>query len=304
MEPQRRWWRELPEGKRISALGFGCSSLWAKPGFAAADAAHILDTLWAEEVNHFDTGPSYGAGLGERRLGAWLEGKPRDEVVVATKVGTNLIDGAIVRSFEPDAMEASLRGSLERLGLERVDILYLHGPAVADLTPEVFAWFDRLKHDGRIGLSGVNSFDNGVLEAVAASPIDAVMLQYNAGDFRNARALEPLAAAGKVMLSGTALDRASFDLSRFVPKNGARAWYLARMLRRDPLFVFNGLALRRRLAATGKPPAEAALQFVAGHPLIVSSVFGTSSAEHARDNARAGHGFLDNEQWTRLASCA
>ena len=70
MEPQRRWWRSLPDGKRISALGFGCSSLWARPRFAEEDAAAILDTLWTEEVNHFDTGPSYGNGLGERRLGA------------------------------------------------------------------------------------------------------------------------------------------------------------------------------------------------------------------------------------------
>ena len=304
MQPQRRWWRALPDGKRISALGFGCSSLWAKPHFADEGAARILDTLWAEEVNHFDTGPSYGEGLGERRLGAWLEGKPRDDKVIATKVGTNLIDGAIVRSFAPEALEASFRGSLERLGLERVDILYLHGPAIEDLDPAVFALFDRLKREGRIGLSGVNSFDNPVLEATAATPIDAVMLQYNAGDFRNRAALEKLAAAGKIVMSGTALGRAQFDLSRFVPSNRDRAWYLARMLRHDPLFVLKGLRVRRRLLATGKPPAEAAIQFAAGHPLIVSNLFGTSSAEHARANARAGHGFLDNEQWTRLATCA
>ena len=304
MEPQRRWWRSLPDGKRISALGFGCSSLWARPSFAEADAAAILDTLWAGEVNHFDTGPSYGAGLGERRLGAWLRDKPLSEIAVATKVGTNLIDGAIVRSFEPDAMETSFHDSLARLGIERVDVLYLHGPTVEDLTPAVFALFDRLKRDGRIGLSGVNSFDSRVLEAAAATPLDVAMLQYNAGDFRNERAMEKLAAAGKAVMSGTALARARFDPSRFITRTRAQAWYLARMLRHDPLFAFKGLRLRRRLAATGKPPAEAALQFAAGHPLILSNLFGTASVEHARANARAGHGFLDNEQWTRLARCA
>lgn len=304
MKPQRRWWRELPDGKRISALGFGCSSLWAKPHFADEDAGRILDTLWAEEVNHFDTGPSYGEGLGERRLGAWLKGKPLDDKVIATKVGTNLIDGAIVRGFDPEIMEASFRGSLERLGIERVDVLYLHGPAIADLTPAVLAFFDRLKREERIGFSGVNSFDNAVLEAAAATPLDMAMLQYNVGDFRNERALEKLAAAGKAVMSGTVLGRAQFDLSRFIPKNRGQAWYLARMLRQDPLFALKGLKLRRRLLATGKPPAEAAIQFAAGHPLILSNLFGTSSAKHARANARAGHGFLDNEQWTRLATCA
>ena len=304
MTPARDWWRALPGGKRISALGFGCSSLWAKPQFSDAEAARILDVLWAEEVNHFDTGPSYGEGTGERRLGAWLKDKPLDDKVIATKVGTNLIDGAVVSSFDPRAMEASFRGSLDRLGLERVDVLYLHGPSVADLNPAVFAFFDGLKRDGLIGFSAVNSFNNTVLEATAASPLDMVMLQYNVGDFRNAKAVDTLAAAGKTVMSGTALGRAQFDLSRFVPRNRGQAWYLARMLRHDPLFVLRGLTLRGRLAATGKPPAEAAIQFVTGHPSLLSNLFGTSSADHARANARAGHGFLDKEEWTRLAACA
>ena len=304
MEPQRRWWRSLPDGKRISALGFGCSSLWAMPGFAEEDAAAILATLWAEEVNHFDAGSRYGVGLGERRPGAWLTDKPLSEIVVTTKVGTNLIDGAMVRSFEPEAMEKSFHGSLARLGVERVDVLYVHGPAEEDLTPAVFALFERFKRDGLIGFSRVNSFDSRVLEAAAAAPLDVAMLQYNAGDFRNQRAIERLAGAGKVVMSGTAFGRARFELSRFVPRNRARAWYLARMLRHDPLFAFKGMKLRRRLAATGKPPAEAAIQFATGHPLILSNLFGTSSLDHARANARAGHGFLDNEQWTRLARCA
>jgi D-threo-aldose 1-dehydrogenase len=300
----RHWMRVLPCGKTISALGFGCSSLWAKPDFEDNRAAEILDVLFAEGVNHFDAGPSYGAGLGERRLGRWLAGKPLEQLIVTTKIGTNLIDGRIERSFDPDQLRRSFEGSLERLGLDRVDILYLHGPAVSDINTAVLDLLGRFKADGKVGLTGVNSFDNAVLFKTAQSPVDAAMLQFNFADFRNCEAMAALHRAGKLVFSGTALARAQFALSGFIPTSRARLWYLLRMLRHDPLFALKGRARLAQLRDTGKPLAEAALQFLTGHPMIVSSLFGTSSINHARVNARAGHGHLTNQQWTTLADYA
>ncbi|PKB25050.1 D-threo-aldose 1-dehydrogenase [Novosphingobium kunmingense] len=300
----RGWIRHLPCGKPISALGFGCSSLWAKPGFEEALAAEILDVLAAEGVNHFDTGPSYGAGLGESRLGRWLSGRDAADFVITTKVGTNLIDGRIVRGFDPVLLESSFAASLARLGLDRVDVLYLHGPARIDLNPGVFAWFERQKAAGRIGLSGINSFDNAVLAAAADTPVDVIMLQHNVADFRNAAAMERLVAAGKTVMSGTALARGRFDTSSFRPTSRSGLWYLLRALRDDPWFAFKAKALAKRLESTGKPAPEAALQYLTGHPLVLSSLFGTSRPDHARANARAGHGQLSNPRWTALAGCA
>ncbi|MCW1381419.1 aldo/keto reductase [Novosphingobium sp. KCTC 2891] len=301
---ERPWLRTLPNGKPISALGFGCSSLWAKSSFPDARAAEILDTLLAEGVNHFDTGPSYGEGLGETRLGRWLVGKPLDQLVITTKVGTNLVDGRIERGFTPDLIARSLDGSFARLGIDKVDVLYLHGPAVEDLGTPVFDFFERLKADGRITYAGVNSFDNPVLMKTAQSPIDIAMLQYNVADFRNRAAMIALHEAGKVVMSGTALARARFSPASFLPTSPGKLWYLLRMMRQEPLFPVTGLRLARRLRETGKEPAEAALQFLTGQPMILSSLFGTSSVEHAGENARAGHGQLSNRQWTRLADYA
>jgi aryl-alcohol dehydrogenase-like predicted oxidoreductase len=301
--PSGDWMRHLPNGKAISALGFGCSSVWAKPGYDEVEAQALLTALVEEGVNHFDTGPSYGEGTGETRLGRFLAGRGgAGDLVVSTKVGTNLVDGRVTRGFDRDLIERSFAGSLERLGVGHVDILYLHGPMLEDLVDgaPVFDFFAAQKAAGRITYSGVNSFVPEVLERVAATPIDGAMLQYNAGDFRNARALSVLTDAGKFVTSATVLSRAKFDLRTFLPRDRASLWYLLRMLRKEPDFIWSGLRLRRRLRATGLEPTEAAIRFVTSHPLILSSLFGTSKIAHARANARAGHGTLDPAKRARL----
>lgn len=282
------WERRLPNGKPISALGFGCSSIWAKPSFDADDAHRILEAALAEGINHFDTSPSYGPATGETRLGDFLRDKDSADLVISTKVGTNLIDARIVRSFDPEVMRHSFQGSLERLGTDRVDILYLHGPGVADLEQPVFDFFEALKREGRITYSGVNSFDPAVLDRVTVTPIDAVMLQYNVADHSLAPQLKRLAAAGKIVISGTAVARAKFDLRTFIPRDRTSLWYLARMVRKEPMFWLSALALARRLCAIDRDPYAAAIRFVTAEPLIVSNLFGSSRLENVVANARAG----------------
>lgn len=298
----RDWLRALPNGKLVSALGFGCSSIWAKPFFSEDLASRILAAAVEEGINHFDTGASYAVGNGERRLGHFLKDRDPTRFVLATKVGTNNLDGQIVRGFSVDLMQRSFDQSMARLGLEYVDILYLHGPTPDALNDDVFRFFERLKAEGRIGYSGVNSFDLPVLDAVVDTPIDAVMLQYNVSDLSAAKAIDRLDAGGKLVMSGTALGRAKFTPGAFWPRDRAHLWYLLRILRHEPSALWRGPLLRRRLKATGKPPATAAIQFVIDHPKIVSNLFGTSSLDHMLKNARAGHGHLGAEQWARLAS--
>ncbi len=292
------WWRELPDGKRISPLGFGCSSLWAKPDFPEDLADEILRTLAEGGVNCFDTAPLYGAGTGERRLARFLKGQDPAQFVISTKVGHNLIDGRIIRSFDPEVMERSLRQSLDRLGLARVDLLFLHGPSLDNLDRSVIDWLEAKKQAGLIGWSGVNSFDNAVLESVANLPIDAVMLQYSAADFRNSRAMDRLIDAGKLVFSGTALGRASFDLKRFLPVDRARMWYLLRMLRHNPSALLKAGRLRRALREFDPDPYAAALRFMASHPHVLTSLFGTSSLDHAKANLANARKPIERDKWT------
>jgi aryl-alcohol dehydrogenase-like predicted oxidoreductase len=295
---ERDWLRPLPNGKSISALGFGCSSVWSQHHFPEADALAMLDAALAEGINHLDTSPSYADG--ERRLGLFLRRQQASRLVLSTKVGSNVVDGRPIRSFEPAVMRASFEQSLQRLGVEHVDILYLHGPAVADLNNATFAFFETLKLEGRITWSGVNSFDGRVLDTVVTTPIDAVMLQFNVTDLSATGSMERLRRAGKIIISGTALGRAVYLPSAFLPRDRASLWYLLRLLRKNPRQLLAGARTGRALAATGKPPTQAAIQFVTSHPDIVSNLFGTSRLPHLIANARAGHGTLDEADRLRL----
>lgn len=294
------WLRKLPNGKAISALGFGCAGIWSKPYFDDAVAREMLADAFARGVNHFDTSPSYGMTHGERRLGTLVAGHDRDRLVISTKLGSNVFDGKLVRSFDEDAMKRSFDESAARLGTDWFDILYLHRPSVADLNGRVFDHLERLKADGRITYSGVNAFDGAVLERVIDSPVDVVMLQYNADDQHCWRLVDRLHAAGKTVMSGTALVRGKFDPRTFLPRDRASLFYLARMARWRPFFLWEGYRLRRRLASVPQPLAATSIQFALGHPRILSTFFSTRNPLHLADNIDAGHRALTDGQWRQL----
>lgn len=294
------WVRVLPNEKPISALGFGCAGVWSKPYFDNALAVKMLIDAFDRGVNHFDTSPSYGLTHGEHRLGALLRERDRNQMVISTKLGSNVFDGELVRSFTTDAMQRSLDESLARLGTDWLDILYLHGPAEEDLNDRVFQHFEALKSAGKITYSGVNSFDNAVLERVVDSPIDVVMLQYNAEDQRCWKLIDRLHAAGKVVMSGTALVRGKFNPWTFLPRDRASLFYFARMARWEPLFLWEGYRLRKRLGAVPQPLAATSIQFALGHPKILSTFFSTRNPGHLVENIAAGKRALTDDQWRVL----
>ena len=139
--------RTTRRGIPLTELGFGTAPLAGLfTPVSDEQAAATVDAAWEAGFRYFDTAPHYGLGLAERRLGAALAGRPRDEVVVSTKVGRLLVPNpggedrlddngyavpASVRrrfDFSRDGVLRSLEESLGRLGLDRVDIVYLHDP--------------------------------------------------------------------------------------------------------------------------------------------------------------------------------
>ena len=131
---------------RLTELSLGCAQLGnLYRAITDEQARATVDTAWEEGIRYFDTAPHYGLGLSERRLGWALAGRPRSEYVVSTKVGRRLeplsragqrddegFDVAAthrrVWDFSRDGVLASMEESLERLGLDTVDIVYLHDP--------------------------------------------------------------------------------------------------------------------------------------------------------------------------------
>ena len=137
----------LRTGTLLTRLGYGAAQL-GNLNQAISDevATDAVDAAWNAGIRYFDTAPHYGLGLSERRLGAALAARPRQDYVLSTKVGRDLVptpERAHLRDehgfdvpathtrgwdFSADGVRRSLAGSLERLGVDRVDIVYLHDP--------------------------------------------------------------------------------------------------------------------------------------------------------------------------------
>ena len=178
-------------GIRVTRLGFGGAGLGnLYREVPERTVAETLDRAWEQGIRYFDTAPYYGFGLSEARLGAYLRGRDRNSFVLSTKAGRLLAPANHIKSaaercgfcspmpFEPvldysqDGVLRSFEASLERLGLERIDLLLLHD--IGELThgadhPAVFAEamdggyraMERLRGEGlvrAIGL-GVNEWE-------------------------------------------------------------------------------------------------------------------------------------------------
>lgn len=173
---------------RLDRLGFGAASLGNLLGVVDDAQAHAaLTTAWDAGIRHFDTAPHYGLGLSERRLGAFLATKPRDEFVLTTKVGRLLVDNpagagaldlgesfhvpATLRrewDFTASGVDRSLDSSLERLGLDHVDAVYLHDPERTgdpDILDVAVPAIAALRESGRVHAVGIGSMTAATIEA-------------------------------------------------------------------------------------------------------------------------------------------
>jgi len=131
-------------GLDFTELGFGTAPLGNLfRAVSEADAQSVLEAAWQSGVRYYDTAPLYGLGLAETRLNGFLRGRPRDEYVLSSKVGRILqlcppdqrtgigkfFDTPSRReiyAYGHDGVMRSFEASLERLGVDRIDVLFVH----------------------------------------------------------------------------------------------------------------------------------------------------------------------------------
>lgn len=115
---------------RVSQLGMGTAPIGnLYGGVSDAQAIETVQRSFALGIRYFDTAPLYGSGVSERRVGEALKGIPRDQFVVQTKVGRLVrADGSIQFDYSRDGVLRCLEESLQRLQMDRVDILLVHDP--------------------------------------------------------------------------------------------------------------------------------------------------------------------------------
>lgn len=158
----------------MTRLGLGAAALGNLYTEVTDEQAYeAVNAAWEHGIRSFDTAPHYGLGLSERRLGAALRGRPREEYTVSTKVGRrlepseeggdDLANGFAVPAthrrvwdYTADGIRRTLDASLERLGLDRVDVVYLHDPddhAEAAFR-EGYPALEKLRTEGVVGAIG------------------------------------------------------------------------------------------------------------------------------------------------------
>jgi D-threo-aldose 1-dehydrogenase len=284
------------------------------------DAEQLLEAAWDSGIRYFDTAPHYGLGLSERRLGRFLAGKPRAEFVVSTKVGRLLqaspetadrlddelyavpADVRRVWDFTADGIRRCLDASLQRLGLDRVDVLFLHDPEVHDLHAAMATGVPvmaELRDQGVVDAVGVGSMSTGALLAgVRTGALDVVMVagRYTLLEQPAAAELLPeCRARGVGVVVAGALN--SGLLASAHPSSGDRYDYLA-----APEDV---LARARRLAEIcdgfGVELPAAALQFPLREPAVRTVVLGAATAAQLRETVGRTTATIPAGLWDALA---
>ncbi|MEU0407597.1 aldo/keto reductase [Streptomyces griseorubiginosus] len=288
-------------GVPVSRLAFGGAAIGNLFTEVSDEQAHeAVTAAWERGIRYFDTAPHYGLGLSERRLGEALARYPRAEYTVSTKVGRRLEPTEVsgddlangfavpaahhrVWDFSADGVRRTLEASLERLGLDRVDVVYLHDPD--DHAEEAFREgcpaLEKLRSEGVIGAIGAGMNQAEMLTRfVRETDVDVVLCagRYTLLDRSALTELLPAAVergvsvvVGGAFNSGLLADPrpgATYNYAEAPPE------LLDRALRMREIADRHGIGLR-----------AAALAFCAAHPAVASVLVGARSAHEVHDCA-------------------
>jgi len=306
MEPGAR--RRLGKSTvEVTLMGFGGAPLGNLFNPVAADAARqAIDGAYDRGLRYFDTAPLYGHGLSERRLGEALRTRPRESFVLSTKVGRVLEPGtppagAYVElpSFVPrfDYSEAgalrSVEESLGRLGLDRVDVLYIHdidafthggegAPArFREAMAGAYRTIERLRREGRVRAIGVGVNEwEACQRAAEAADFDCFLLagRYTLLEQAALDSFLPLCERrGIGVVIGGPLNSGILATG---PVPGATYNYRPA----PPAILERARRLERVCASHGVPLAAAALQFPLAHPAVACVIPGARSVGEVEQN--------------------
>ncbi|WP_417488418.1 aldo/keto reductase, partial [Maricaulis sp.] len=164
------------EADAFSRLGFGVTGPHAGLGTSRSATTRLIHQAIELGVTLFDTGPAYGRGEAEQRLGTALKQVPRNSAFVATKAG---VHAGGHRDFSAGAVEMSLRDSLKRLQRDHVDLLLLHGPAPGELTDKLIRRLQAFTERGMIRHIGVCGRGAELDRAIELGVFDALMAPIN-----------------------------------------------------------------------------------------------------------------------------
>jgi aryl-alcohol dehydrogenase-like predicted oxidoreductase len=147
--------------------GVGSAPEFFGRGIADDEAFAIMDRAWAAGIRWFDTADAYGGGRSESWIGAWRAAREPDGLVLTTKVFHSTTGTAGDTGLAPDRIRRQLESSLQRLGVDRVDLYLAHEPDPQTPLADTVATFESLCAEGLIGAWGLSNYElAGLQEAV------------------------------------------------------------------------------------------------------------------------------------------
>jgi len=298
-----------PDSLEVSTIGLGCMGM--SQGYGVADEAESLATLNAAldaGITLLDTAMSYGAGANERLLANVLATR-RDDVVLATKFGIVRGDDGVRVDARPDRVRGDLEASLQRLGVEHVDLYYLHRVDPWVPVAESVGAMAELVHEGKVRHLGVSEATPEQLEqAVAAHTITALQLEWSLAWREDEDDVIPTARRlGVGVVAYSPLGRGLLT-GRVTTATAAEA----DMRRRDPRFA--GAALERNLrlvdtiaalaAERGVTPAQLSLAWLLSQGDDVVPIPGTKRRDRLAENIAGAQLHLTADELERLEAAA
>ncbi|TWF46459.1 aldo/keto reductase [Neorhizobium alkalisoli] len=310
-------------------LGFGTAPLGNMfRNIPEEEAAETAAAAWDAGTRLFDTAPFYGAGLAEIRLGKELVKHPRDEYVLSTKVGRIILDeildgpqefgekgtlfqygrkNRVVHDYTADGAKRSIEDSLKRMGLDRIDFVWIHDIA-ADFHGD--AWIDMFETAHKGAMPALDALrDQGVIKGwgIGVNRVEAVELLLGLSDVRPDGTL----LAGRYSL----LDH-ELALQRLMPMAQEKGVdlviggpYSSGILAGGQTFEYADASpeiiakvdkIKNLAARYDVPIKAAALQFVLAHPATAAVIPGASRPDRIKGDHEALAAPIPDDFWREL----
>lgn len=245
-------------------------------------AQPIIESAIEQGITYFDTADMYDQGINEEIVGKALKKyQNRDDIVIGTKVGNRLTDDGNV-TWDPSKkhIKEGVKGSLKRLGLDRLDLYQLHGGTI-DPLDETIGAFDELKQEGIIRAYGISSIRPNVIDYyLKHSQIETLMSQFNLIDNRPESLLDTIHEQQvKVLARGPVF-------KGLLTSNSVDA--LDKKFK-DGIFEYTRDELGETIASVKEIESNlSALSFkyLTSHDALGSIIVGASSVEQLEENVR------------------
>lgn len=307
----------------LGKLGYGVAQIGNLYREGTDENAYdAVDAAWSLGVRYFDTAPHYGLGLSEKRLGQALRNRPREDYVVSTKVGRELVPNThytgeldmehdfavpatLVRqpSYDYDGIRRSLESSLERLGMDYADIIYIHDPDAYELDSVLgpaLAAVEKLRDEGMVEAVGVGSKSvEALVRGVDEGNLDVIMVagRYTLLEQPAADSLFPLCLDRGVDVVLAAPFNSGI-LATSKPSAKDRYEYGSA----PSQLLDKAQQIADVCASFGVELPAAALQYPLRHPAVINVVAGATNRSQVEGNAQRMGADIPEELWEELAT--